>query len=1031
MKRLIFGLAIGGCSWLAAGMLRAQPLNGNVTWSGAASGDNNWTTLGNWSSDAPPANPHTTGTVSFPAAADGQTSLLDPREWDGAAWGDPLNAWTINTFSRVTGTHTINLGGKTLRIFGNLTSTSPGGTLVVDGAAGSRLQIGQPGALRSIRDWAKLTVSPGVIFEAYLNEVNNNVHQTSTLDLSGAIIDGGVLRANSIILAQDGKILVDGDTDIDAIHAINRLEIGYFAGFHYIGDPDHPNQALPENVDIRFGLDAGTRTAVIIGNNHDSNRTPGPDGQRGKLVGSAGGDITGWIGTLNVATAGVASHGNLDASAMTRCELDVTTINIAHDPVAAATKSMKGYLRLPTGTVDVVTLNVGSDALGEGIVDLYGTWVSVSETVLVDKTGEINVYLDGLAGGLDLATAASLTPQRGGVVKVHFTTVQSVEDSEDVYWGIRWKGDKLNTLGGFQGSGAIQGLFDDEDAAFDGLRAAVFYDSDTDFTYFALVDDSVPSVPIASAHDLTIEMEPGGTVLVNLDEVDAGSFDPEGRDFTLSMTSGAQADVTQFTFTAYDDYPVALTISIDDSDPVIDATDNRTISIIEPRAGTAANLIWTGEADRFHMVRREWFWSDNWLGGLPPANPGGTLTFRDSGTSIVATPDGSPVTWTIGGLTLSLSPNHVIDLAGNTLVVNGNTSAGGTLTFVGAAGSRLQIGLPGTRRNITGEGMTLTLAAGMTLEAYVNEISSINAFTIDLRGVAIHDGVLSANRYELANGSRILLDGDTQIDALHVGNNTMRIGWYGALSYIGDEAHPDQALPEDLDLRFGVDAGTRATVTIGNTDGAWRPAGPGGQRGKLVASSGGQMTGWIGTLSVGTVDGGHGNLNTAAMDGCDLDITTLNVGTHANSYGYFRLPPGQAAAGTATVGATAGTKKGYVELNDTHFTVTGGLEIRHSGEVVVNVGGESSGILLADASTLAILDDGVLRLVFGQAPTQAGVHYGLKWEGDKTGILQPLLDAGRIELDISAIGGRAGTFVSQGYTYLGIPPPPGSLILLR
>jgi len=42
-------------------------------------------------------------------------------------------------------------------------------------------------------------------------------------------------------------------------------------------------------------------------------------------------------------------------------------------------------------------------------------------------------------------------------------------------------------------------------------------------------------------------------------------------------------------------------------------------------------VVWKGGASTVLMTRHEWKWSLNWLGGVPPANPAGTVRYTDEG----------------------------------------------------------------------------------------------------------------------------------------------------------------------------------------------------------------------------------------------------------------------------------------------------------------------------------------------------------------------------------------------------------------
>ncbi len=72
-----------------------------------------------------------------------------------------------------------------------------------------------------------------------------------------------------------------------------------------------------------------------------------------------------------------------------------------------------------------------------------------------------------------------------------------------------------------------------------------------------------------------------------------------------------------------------------------------------------------------------------------------------------------------------------------------------------------------------------------------------------------------------------------------------------------------------------------------------------------------------------------------------------------------------------------------------------------------------------------------LAVSFLQAPTGPGLHYGLRLPGDQSALLNGMIGTGRLTIESPGLARPAIVFVSQGETYVGVPPPPGSLILLR
>ena len=66
------------------------------------------------------------------------------------------------------------------------------------------------------------------------------------------------------------------------------------------------------------------------------------------------------------------------------------------------------------------------------------------------------------------------------------------------------------------------------------------------------------------------------------------------------------------------------------------------------------------------------------------------------------------------------------------------------------------------------------------------------------------------------------------------------------------------------------------------------------------------------------------------------------------------------------------------------------------------------------------------------APAAALPHYGLAWAGDHVATLEAWESDGRLVINDAGLGGEtAEIFLTGGSTYVGLPPPRGSLFRLR
>ena len=97
----------------------------------------------------------------------------------------------------------------------------------------------------------------------------------------------------------------------------------------------------------------------------------------------------------------------------------------------------------------------------------------------------------------------------------------------------------------------------------------------------------------------------------------------------------------------------------------------------------------------------------------------------------------------------------------------------------------------------------------------------------------------------------------------------------------------------------------------------------------------------------------------------------------------------------------------------------------------INVGDETSGIDLTNAAPGALTIDGAATITvrFLEPPSHGSLHYGLRLAGDRMTELTTM--GGNLVIDSSGLSRPAAFFLHQGDTYVGIPPPPGSLFLLR
>jgi len=395
--------------------------------------------------------------------------------------------------------------------------------------------------------------------------------------------------------------------------------------------------------------------------------------------------------------------------------------------------------------------------------------------------------------------------------------------------------------------------------------------------------------------------------------VDNGSFDPSGRDTELKLSYNGGPESDSLEFDATGDYLVTLTINVLENDTVIaSASATATVSVVDVSSGTENEVLWVGQAGTALMPdRREWMWSGNWFGNVPPANPtAGTVRFGSTGQAVTSIVEQDRTVDTLhvyhGGETV----NHTIDLGGNVLTITNTLRSGvsqiqfTTLNFINGT---VKMGTEeAAAQQIHVQRERLNFSSGAKL--YTANLSNINLLDapwggaiLDLRGAEIVGGTLHSGGLNISgrNGA-IAVSADTTIDTIHISGTALFSPETGD-SYIGD---PDDAklLPAGINLRFGTDETARGQLRIGE---ARTPYGAIGGRIQAALGDGGVFTAYLSKLGVGVKNiatstySPYGILDVAEMDSCYIDATDLLVAPGKpealdtdNERGELRLPTG-------------------------------------------------------------------------------------------------------------------------------------------
>lgn len=249
---------------------------------------------------------------------------------------------------------------------------------------------------------------------------------------------------------------------------------------------------------------------------------------------------------------------------------------------------------------------------------------------------------------------------------------------------------------------------------------------------------------------------------------------------------------------------------------------------------------------------------------------------------------------------------------------------------------------------------TLVMGANSTLDAYLSNVTlgvhGGNCGVLDLRLASVRRsgdlGVFRANSLRMAidgqgdgprYNSEILLGSSLSsfevASTLTIADGHRTSAWIGQFGGNGTAPFPDGA-----DIKLGVSHTSRAAVRIGIGN-YW------GVSGHLVAGNGGDFTGYLSSLTVGTkADGGgesaSGRLDVRNMDTVMLDVsgnTVIGSSYDASKQGYGRvhLGPGTATFRNLTIGHSWG--QGLLDLYETDVTVTNALTVNTTGMVTTRV----------------------------------------------------------------------------------------------
>jgi hypothetical protein len=312
-----------------------------------------------------------------------------------------------------------------------------GGTLKF--AKGGLLVDSPTAALGDASRWSRLTLTNTVVDADFgtlcLPTCQGGAGGCATLDIRGATVKGGILRAENLLAGYGhyetqarsvGQFAFGPDTGVTNIVVPGTflVSFGHRIGHCRFGDPD-ADWKLPANVSFDIGTSAESRGNVYVGWSNWG-------GDSGLLEASSGGTFAGWLDEFVV---GHGMPGYLRLAAMDGIDLDAQTFTIGTGGFSGS----YGEATLPAGRVRCDIFQIGQN--GAATLTLHGTEMQVDSAAAIgngDNAATVTTVLDGTSAGLRFA--GDVTPAFGnnGVLHLHYAAPMQAKP----YSGICFEGSR-------------------------------------------------------------------------------------------------------------------------------------------------------------------------------------------------------------------------------------------------------------------------------------------------------------------------------------------------------------------------------------------------------------------------------------------------------------------------------------------------------------------------------------------------------------------------------------------------------------
>jgi hypothetical protein len=205
---------------------------------------------------------------------------------------------------------------------------------------------------------------------------------------------------------------------------------------------------------------------------------------------ATGGTVTAYLDRL------IVGYNNGQANGTGRGEIDLRNATSMIDVQGQAFignganngPRSQGTVTLGAGQMDISEdLFLGDTATGSyGLLELFGSTVTIGETLSILPTGDIISHILGVPAGIDLLsnTEADLDISPGGLMSILF---EQPPLTSDLVWGLRMPGDHEWYFQTLRDAGLLR--WDDSALAGTNWYGAIFYDPFTGDTYVALIPE--------------------------------------------------------------------------------------------------------------------------------------------------------------------------------------------------------------------------------------------------------------------------------------------------------------------------------------------------------------------------------------------------------------------------------------------------------------------------------------------------------------------------------------------------------------